>query len=358
MLTLTDVRGLIDQGTDQEVLSLYLQVDNALQENQASNPAWRIWLKKHLRALDTGNHPGWPAIQERAEAFFADYIPSGKGLAAFFGPDWEQVYALPVPLENQAAFGKPMVGPLLWALDEYKPYLVVQVDQEEAHFYISYLGQTEFRDSMEIDLEEYDFGQKTGMPSTAARAGGHHGVQVNQRDRFEDMIQEHRMRFFREVADNARQLIEHDRIPRLILGGDEQTAHIVRKELPETLHKHLVAVTSIPRHFSPHEIFAQVQPLALEYERQQEIELVDSVIDSARAGGRAMLGPEAIEAALERGQVSALILAWPLADYELAERLAYKTLQLNGEILMVHGEPAARLSEEAGGVAARLYYSL
>jgi peptide subunit release factor 1 (eRF1) len=172
------------------------------------------------------------------------------------------------------------------------------------------------------------------------------------------MIQEHRMRFYREVAEHTRRIAEQDGIERIILGGGEQASHAVKKQLPQIQQEQVLDVVSIPRHYSAHDIFEHVQPLALEYERQTETELVDDVIDAARAGGRAMLGPEAVDHALTNGQVSHLILAWPPDDQDGANDLAYRALQLNSQITMVHGDPADKLRKEGSGVAARLYYTM
>jgi hypothetical protein len=362
MLTLSDVKELLHQGEGQDILSLYLHVDNAVRENQAANPAWRISLKKNLRSLDDEvteeGRAIWEAIREQAEEFFQHYAPSGKGVVAFFGPDWEQVHPLPVPVENAAAYGRPLVGPLLRALDEYQAYLVLMVDQEEAHFYESYLGQAEFRDSIEIDLDEYDFGEKSGMPPTSAKLAASGTMQTNNREAFEDMIDAHRMRFYRDVAEHLRLLAEQDDIDRIILGGDEQAANTVRKQLPDALRHKVVDVVSIPRHFSTHEVFEHVQPLAVEYERDEEIRAVDEVINAARAGGRAVLGPEAVATALDRQQVAALILAWPPEQTDGANDLAYRALSLNSAIEIVHDAAADKLRKEASGVAARLYYTM
>ncbi len=361
MFTLADVKGLLKHSEDDQILSLYLHVDNALPENQASNPAWRIWFKKHLRAIDEGIEAvwreNWEQTRQRAETFFEGYIPGSKSLVAFFGPDWEQTHALPVPVEPYADYGKPVVGPLLYALDEYEPYLVVRLDLEEARFYESFLGQAEFRDSLEIELEAYDFAERTGMPASA-RVGGYGGVQVHHGDKFDDMIEAQRMRFYREVAERARQLAEQEHIERLILGGNEQSAHTLKKLLPEKLRDQVVDIVSIPGHYSAHEIFQHIQPLALDFERTQEEALVDAIVNAARAGGRAILGPQAVDTALENQQVAALVLAWPPEDAEQANGRAYRALALNSDIEMVHGPAAQRLQDEAGGVAARLYYTL
>jgi hypothetical protein len=47
MIKLEDVKNLLNQ-TDNHTLTLYLNVDNAAQENQAANPAWHVWAKNAL----------------------------------------------------------------------------------------------------------------------------------------------------------------------------------------------------------------------------------------------------------------------------------------------------------------------
>lgn len=232
------------------------------------------------------------------------------------------------------------------------------VDREEAHFYESYLGQNAFRDSIEIDLDAYDFRQKTGMPSAASIPGGHSGVQLSNRDEFEDMIHEHRMRFYRDVVAHTRQLAEGGHITRIVLGGDEQAAHTVRRHMPDPLQQAVVAVVSIPRHYRLHEIFAHVQPVALSYERDEEMQQVDAVINAARAGGRAVLGVEAVKMALDRQQVAALMLAWPPENQDQTNDLVYQALTANSGFTIVHDAAADALRKAGGGAAARLYYSL
>jgi hypothetical protein len=360
LITSEDVKGLLTQADGQAVLSLYLSVNNAVRENQADPPAWRIWLKRTLRELANGtsaNH--WRPIQERAAAYFEHYSPTSKGVIAFFGDDWEQVYALPVALENQGGFGELLLEPLLRILSEYQPYLVVQVSREDAHFYISLLGQTEFQDSLEIDLEDYDFAQKTLMPATAALIAGDGGLtQGSNRDAYDDMIEAHRARFYRDVVDYTQKLMRTRQVQRVILGGSEQAAHAVHNQMPEALRKQVIAIESLPGHFGTHEIFTHVQPQALAYEQAQAAAEVDDVINKARAGGRAVLGPEAVQHALERQQVETLFLSDQLSDKDLANDLVGRTLNINSEVKVLFGPAAEKLQAEAGGVAARLYYAL
>ncbi len=361
MMNLDNVKSLLNE---EATLSLYLNVDNALRENQATNPAWRIELKNRMRdveaGLDESQQDAWAGIDRQIELYMKAYVPDSKGLALFVTPSAVQAYELPVPVENQASFGKPLIAPLVWAMDEYEPYLVVTVDQEEAHFYLSYLGETEFEEGMEIDLEDYDFGQKTLMPSAAAITGGHMLTRGNQRGEYEDMIDEHRARFYREVVQAAQRIADRNDADRIIIGGSEQSAHAVYNFMDDTLKARVVKVESIPMHYTPRQVFDHIEQTALNYERDQELELVKQVIDFARSNGRGAAGRKDVERALEMQQVELLVLSWPPQDGSIDDlnSLLQRVLELNGKFELVHSAAANLLNDEAGGIAARLYYTV
>jgi hypothetical protein len=360
MIKLSDVKNLLNQ-TDDHTLTLYLNVDNAAQENQAANPAWRIWAKNALRDLHNNfknGQPGtWNRIGENVQNYLSNYESQSKGLLIFAGDSFQQVHELPLYFENQVSFGKPVVTPLLSAIDEYEPYLVAVVDQESARFFISYLGEIGFQESIEIDLEEYDFQQKTLMPSASAVTGGHPLTQGSNREAYERMIDEHHNRFYREAVNVLQKLADKNDVDRVILGGSEQSAHAVHHLMPDVLKGRVVEITSIPNYYTTSEIFQHILPAAREAERKYELDLVNQVIDFAKSRGRGALGEKAVNSALEMQQVELLILPWPSANDDLSNDMAIRALQINSEIELVSDEAAERLNAE-GGVAARLYYTL
>src|SRR3954470_12674343 len=145
MLNLDEVKQMLTQAGE-NTLSLYLNVNNAAQENQAANPGWQTWLNNSLdemgQSFPKDARPMWKKIVADVQRYIDGYTPNGKSLVLFAGQELDGVraYELALPFDNQIAFGLPQVGPLLWALDEYEPYLVVLVDQEEARFFTSTLG--------------------------------------------------------------------------------------------------------------------------------------------------------------------------------------------------------------------------
>jgi hypothetical protein len=288
------------------------------------------------------------------EDYFAAYEPNSKGVVMFFGPDFERVYELPVVFENQASFGKPLVAPLLWAIDEYENYLIVMVDHEKARFFTAYLGDIGFQEDMTLELDTHDWREKTGAPPSTSGSSLGRG---SSEDDFEDRVIEHVQRFYRDVAVHIEDLISKHRIGRIVLAGNEQSSHAVHGFLPEKLADCVVAVMAIPMRYNAREIMEQVLPRALEYEREQEMALVNQVIDLAKSGGRGALGRDNVMSALEQQRVEVLVAPWPMDDPALEAELPTRVFASSGEIELVHGE-AAELLKEEGGLGARLYYAI
>jgi peptide subunit release factor 1 (eRF1) len=335
-------------------LSLYLNVDPATAGNQAVHPAWRTWMKNAFRDIEQGLQPEqtavWQDIRARVESYLDHYMPVSKGLALFFGPGWEQTYDVPLTVENRAAFGTPFLTPLLWIMDEYEPYLVVMVDHAKARFMVTRLCQIEYQDEIELKIDTHEWRTKTAMVSQTGIGRG------NATDEFQDRLTEFMNRQYHEVAQRATEIIKERPVRRVILVGNEQAAHAVQHHLPEKIAQAVIAVKAMPRYYSPHEILQHVMPIVMEDEQQQETRLVQQVIDTAKGGGRACLGREAVMDMLNQQRIELLLAAWPMADEHLAQELPFRVVASGGEVELVHGAAAERLMAD-GGLAARLYYA-
>lgn len=352
MFDVNDIHRLLSQPDADRTLSLYLTTDAARIENHAAIPGWRIWAKNALHALEQ-QHPGdevFAGLRARAEALLDAHRSASKALAVFLTPSSEQVLALPVPLgDSAAAYGRASLTPLLWLLDEYRRTLIVVVDKERARFVSGYLGGASREGAHVNDFSMYDFPEKTQMPQGDRTMGG------SNRDSFAATEQDHRRRFYQEVAEQTRTLLEETRAERLVLGGAEESAHALKRELHAAVAKLVVAVVPLPPYIDDAEVVRRVAPVASAAERERELALVGEVVDFAKAGGRGALGQAAVAACLERKQVELLVLPWPIEDTELRDRLPREALAAGASVELVSGAAARRIVEE-GGVAARLFY--
>lgn len=355
MIRLSDIKQLM-QEVDDNVLTVYLHVDPGYQENQGTPPAWRIYLKNALKEAEkTFDDDTFDAMSKQIDEYLTGYEAQGKTLILFVSKERLIDYHMPVALENTHATGKPLITPAIWAIDEHEPYLIALVDGEKARLVSAYLGFASEQDRMTTDIDEYDFRQKTLMPNVTP--GGNHSMRVGSaKDQHDETIKAHLHRFYKDVASNIQSQLKDMAASRLILGGSERSAHEVADLLHESVKENLVAVMSMPVDTPDHEIGEHIEDAALNYERDHETSLIDEVIGLAKAEGRAVLGEDAINKALEMGQVELLILPYPANDDAL-RKLTVRAFEVGAEIELVHDEPAAKLKEE-GGVAARLYYTV
>lgn len=352
MFSTDDVRALLD--LSEPVLSIYLNVDHANRENQAVIAAWRIWLKDTLKAkadwLAEVNDPHWHELSEKVEAFLSGYEPDGKALALFVSYDDVRSFALPFPVENSLHYGAAVTMPLVWMIDEYEPYMIVLVDQEKANILRGHLGSVTREDRLELDIDDYDWHQRSEYQLGTFAQG-------DFRDLFEKMIDEHRARYYRELAARIEMISREQGIERIIFGGADESAHMVKNFLPDRMQPMIVGVLPIPMRANGQEILAKAGSAAQAYERSHEVRLVDEVIDMAKSNGRGALGREAVMKALEEQRVELLILPYPVDDDTFAAELQRKLLKSSGTLELVYGAAADRLREE-GGIGARLYYAI
>jgi hypothetical protein len=365
MFNFQQVRDVV-RNMEQPVMSFYLQVSNELQENQADQPAWSIYVKNILRSNDQElndkqNGGKWRVVRDRALAYFDGYQPTSRGLVAFFSANSEQIYELPIaPQENASSFGEPLIVPLLWLMDEFERYLVILIDQEQAQVFSTYLGDMHLERELKSDRHQFDFQQITLFhpPSAPQRTGGQ-PTSGSEKDLFDDMMQEWINRLYRDVAQKVREFVQREGRHRIIIGGAEKSAMALKDLLHEEVMQDFVTILPITMHDSPQQIIEKVLPAAVEYERKTEMELVNQVIDYAKAGGRAALGEKDVQDALEQQRVELLVMPWPGGglDNETMQAYTLKAMESSSKFELVHGDAADRLMQE-GKVGARLYYAV
>lgn len=312
MFRASDVNALLNSNRA-DVLSLYLNVDPTRQDNQRTPPAWRIWLKNALEELSAEDHASRTLLQqlvERIHTQLVDFRPSGKGLALFAAEDLWETFDLPVPVESQLSRGRPRVAPLLWLLDEYQRYGVIQVNHREARLLTAYLGRPETYGGLAMFLDTSSWRRQDLMPS------GVGGITAGSlRDAYEQRVFEHTKSFWREVVGQVDAWVQDARIERLVLGGDDEAVAGFREVLPQSLGDKLVGTLSLPFFETESQTLERVGPLAAAHERQVEAQLVEMVITTSLKGGRAALGLADVLSALQQGRVQTLVTAYPVTGH-------------------------------------------
>jgi hypothetical protein len=361
MFNFDDIREILDNAP-KKVLSLLLKVDPADQANQSDTPAWKIYAKNSLRELEASvtekQLPDWKELRQQAEDYLENYQVQGKTLVMYIGKnDFFKVFHLPMALENQSSYGAALILPLLWALDEYEEAMVVLIDKEKAEFLKVYMNDANINERMRIHLEQFEQGDNvyTFKPSGARSGTGF--THSNQKDDFAALVEEQTQQFYREVLAEMEKRLKNGKIKRLILGGNHESAKALESLLSDKLSAIYMGVLPIPFISSEKQIAEAIEQHASMSERSDELDLVNSVIDLAKSGGRGALGKAEIEQAIKFRQIELLILPYPPRNEDLALRWIREVFNMSGSVEFVDGPAAERLEEE-GGVAARLYYQI
>lgn len=347
-----------ENALDTDVLTLYLHVDPGYQENQASQPAWEVWLKNALKEVESGLDPAekkqwkhlrsnsedprknWSKIQARVEAFLADYKPSGRTLMLVVGPNTTLGYELPVALNNSFYYGIAHLSDFLWAIDEYKQYIVLLFSQDQVRATTVFLGKAITEAEVHLDQTWHRKDRKSA-----------HTANINQRQEELDR------RFVRYVADEIdKYYLDNSDVEQIILAGSARIAHAVRQLLHPHIAEDILGVISLPFDAKDHEIAAATTEIAAAHEAEDDLALVSELLTRSKTSGRAVVGVDKVSEALDRQIVRTLVMSYPL-DAEIFDELIIRAVKNGSAYEFVYGEAAAQLNE-SGGVGAKLYYAL
>jgi hypothetical protein len=333
------------------MLTAYVDVDTTNPENQRERPAWLIDLKNEAKRLEEeiGSERlkrrqaqiRWEKAEEMVLSYLQDRKPTGRSVALFTDLEDDFIaFDLPVPMITRLYYGQPQIKHLLFALDQYKKYLILLFSGFEIREAEIFLTRTSAEVTVESEFEKL-------------RRLGRKSIEAGQDRR----TPEFEGRFIKEVAEdiNAYFLQDPD-VERLVLGGNTRLAHGVYNALHPATKDIVVAVTSLDFKMSQVDIAAQIKSLANVYEEEHDLGEVAHLVSLHNRAGAVALGQEAVQEALEQGRIKSLILPYPM-DATQFDPLITKAAIQGTTIEFVYGAAADELAQ-VGGMGAYLYYSL
>jgi peptide subunit release factor 1 (eRF1) len=262
----------------------------------------------------------------------------------------------------------PDVAPLLELLDEYERYAVAVVDKEKARLLTVFAGEVE---DSEL-FRDFVFGKTDQGGLSQPDYQRHHETHVHW----------HLEKVVRRLAD----LHRRRRFDRLILAGPSEATAELRRLLPATLERRVVAMIGTELFASDHEILARTLDIERLVERRAEERLLDEIIDLAGPAGRPTLGLEPTLAALWSASVRTLAVSadlrvtgseCPNCDrldrgrvvhcptcgkamrpvHDLAHRAMARAATQSARVDVLRGAAGHRLMDLGGGLAALLRYT-
>lgn len=362
------------------VLSLYVDVGPAA--GGTAGKAFALRAAEAMRGLDLPK--AYVAdVVGRLKSDFARL--EGRTLVLFAGEDPNadlEAYHLQSELPFLAAtdgviahWGRPLVAPLLLALDQRERYAVIYVAADRVRVFEAFLGQIdEVADySRSVNTEAWsDFRSSRRNPGAAANAAARGGADV---DRFRRRLEEASARLYRTLAPQVEELMAAGRADRVILIGQPQTLGAFESAMSGGMAAKVVGRLAPPANPAApaREWLPLVADLIAQTEAAREEELLDRVREAGVWGFEQTLGllqerklrtlvvpfgqtrsvyvTESGWVAATPGEAEALRPGETVAEASLLEVLPDLVRSTGTALEFVEGTAEERLVNEFGGLA-------
>jgi peptide chain release factor subunit 1 len=279
------------------VVSLYL--------NLQSNERGRDQFDAFMRNAFTNVVGTYPAASPERESLDEDvrkireYLdgvdPATNGLAIFACSGADVFVAMPLaaPLPKHLVYvsDQPHLYPLVRVLDEYPRYAVLVADTHTARLFVVAANAIQRTDAIEhVKTKRH----KVGGWSQA---------------RYQRHVDNFRAQHAKDVVEVLTRTVRAEQIPFVIIGGDEVIVPLLKDELPKDIAERVIDVVRLDTQAPAHEILQSSLEAIRRHDVQTDRERVDALIGEYRSGGLATAGVDAVEAALDLGQVDELVIA-------------------------------------------------
>jgi peptide subunit release factor 1 (eRF1) len=330
------------------LLSVYLNTD----VNETGRTTHDVFIRKELRqrARTYGERsPDRESLDrdcDRIEQYLAEELqPSTRGVALFAcsGAGLFEAIQLQVPFnENRLVVNdRPHLYPLA-RLDEAHPrYAALLVDTNSARIFVFGTGAT-------IDTVDVQ------NPKTKhSKAGGW------SQARFQRHVENLHLHHAKEVVDRLDQIVSAENIEHVVVAGDEVIVPLLKEQFPERLSAKVIDVLRLDIRSPEHEVLAATLEALRRKDEETDEAVVQDLIGDYRAGGLALVGPEPVRRALERGQVDTLVIASEPGQVRGADDAANDLVTLAKQTsATVRFIENPQLLAEVGGVGASLRFAL
>jgi len=359
MLTQQAVRYLHDAVGTGRVLSVYL---DAHASDPAERRGWRVRLNGMIRALEgnaesDADKQGLQAALKHLDYELAAYegaLP-GRGWLGFATPE-RLIYAgtSPAPFPDLARWATGVhITPYLRALKQARPVLVAIGDQRRVRLLRYQDGELE-----QVAAISPSAGHHRDVDGVSKRASSRSGTRgVSRTDAAQRAKEQTLGRLLHDVHAHLANLRGGDVL--LLAGGSREVTTGIARDLPGWAAGRTAELGEITADATLAEIRQAVEAAASVISARLHVELVDEVIDTTRSDGRACVGPEHTDRALQAGAVDTLVVSrnFSQGEPDLANHFCWMAFNEGATVEEVGGEAATKLDAE-GGIGARLRFSV
>lgn len=349
---------------DEDVLSVYIDSD---QHDPAERSKWRkelegLLAKRRSELAEDGRDEdldrfaeAWSRLEDRLNDFDA-FIPE-KGWVGFATPD-QVWYAeeVPVPMPHLVSWEKGIrVAPYIRGLKQERTVVVVLVDSQRARVFEYRDGAIEEATDLRADTFLGDLSD-VGVRKRSHMSSGVRGE--TSTDQAQRILEVSSDRMLKQLMQVVGEHVGDDGY--LVLGGTPEMVRHAAEATPGPIRERTAERPSMHFDMSLTEVKEATEEAASELSRRRQSELLEQVIDQARADGRACLGPEETEQALHEMRVDTLLVSRNFREDrpDFADHAVGTAFAQDADVEELSGDAAERLDEEGDGIGARLRFKI
>ena len=346
---------------NERVLSLYLDAE---EHDPAARQAWRRRMGHALDAarasLDGDDLQGFERARrhlENALAAHEGFLP-GTGWVGFATAAAAlHTESLPVAMPDAARWqAGPGVAPYVRVLALAAPVVLLLLDSRRARFLRWQRGAFDELPSIVADTDHGDLSDNVNMSKRGGTTTGVRGEADH--DVSERLDQVAAARVLEAAVERVHTLAGSDGFA--VVGGPPEVTAAAMERLGRSLPLRVIENATIAFHTPDAQLKDASMRAGQALVQQQQQQLIDETFGLAAAKGRGCTGIRDTESALEEQRVEALLLSdrFVRADLDRAERCVTAAFDQKAAVVYADEPAAARLDGEAGGIAARLRYTL
>jgi hypothetical protein len=287
------------------ILTVYLDTNREKAANRALEPRFLISLGSQAKLteqrIDPEDRGTFRKQVERVEGYLRIHPPASKGVVIFAGQDSWEFVPLEAAVEDEVNWGTPNLAPLLWLLEEHKPYGIVTVNKKRAQFFLYWLGEMlalEDKECVPAPSKEKEMGP-------VARAFGVRVSRGTNRDVFEHHRDAQYAHYYQQIAQQIERWCAAEHLQSLFLLGLAEVITAIQSELGADLREKIVPIEEDLGWASTAELRERIEPIVVNYERQHETAVVDKLLAEERG---VVVGIDETLVRLQEGQIRNLVV--------------------------------------------------
>ncbi len=293
------------------VLSLYLDLSADQRGRDSFEPFVRKTFAERLKgfAPRSSQRESFERDVQRITAWLGENVNRSSNALALFAcagaSDFFEAIQLDAGVDEHWLFigSVPHLYPLARMIDQYPRYAAVVLDKNKARIFV--FGLAALTQTAEVTSD------KTKRTSV----GGWSQARYQRRDDNAHLLH------VKEVVDVLDRLVRTERVPHIIISGDEIAVPLLRDQLPPHLAEKVVDVLRLDKTAGEKEILHATLEALREKDAITDADHVQRLMEAWSSGGLGVAGPEATLKALEMGQVDELLITGSLQQLKGVQRL-------------------------------------